>query len=448
MKLKNRRHYAGDGQGNIASELIHFSLPLICSGVLQQLYNWVDAFIVGHVEGDLALGAIGAVGSVIDIFVLSLTGFTSGLAILFARSYGAGSVQAIRQLLAGFSVGLGAVYLVLAAAGFFLVGPLLQLMDAAAETVKLSEGYLKIILAGVPFLAVYNVYSAALRGLGDSRTPFLSIMFSSCVNFALDVLFVAWLRWSVYGAALATVISQASMTVFIIFIAPRLHSQLSLCGEKITLPLLRDGLRLGLPPMVQSSISAVGNVLLQRFLNSFGVQMVTAITTAYRVDTILMLPIINLGSAVSTLTAQSCGAGRPWRGRRIMAAGIKMMFGMAAVLSCFIILVGGKMMAMFGVSDYVAGLGHMFFKEIAVFYVVFGMAMAVRGYIEGMGDVLFSSIAGIAALASRLAASYGMLPLWGNAVIAYAEAFSWGVLLMMYLLRMFFCRGRLLPHKQ
>ena len=196
----------------IAYTLIRFSLPLILSGVLQQLYNWADAFIVGNVEGEIALAAIGATGTVINFYLMAITGFTLGLTILFAHKFGSGDTDSIPKILSTFSILLGAAFLLLSGLGIWLASPLLHLLHTTQDTVHLATEYLQIIFVGVPFLAVYNVYSAALRGIGDSRAPFLSILFSSAVNVALDILLVALLHWGVRGAAAATVVSQARNT--------------------------------------------------------------------------------------------------------------------------------------------------------------------------------------------------------------------------------------------
>lgn len=302
----------------IMKELIRFSLPLILSGVLQQLYNWADAFIVGNVDGELSLSAIGVTSIPISFFITTITGFTLGLSVLIAKNFGAKKQDSIPPVLAVFAVILGGVFLLAAAVGSALSYPFMELLHTPADTIDLASGYIRIIFWGLPFLAVYNVYTATLRGLGDSRIPFLSILVSSLINVLLDILFVAELRWGVLGAAAATVLSQAIMTVFIVLYGtwkyPWLKSNCrkeSFCGAVV-----RDGLRYGLPPMVQSSISALGSLVLQDFMNRFGTDTVTAITTAYRIDTLILLPIVNLGSGISTVTAHSHGAGDTIRTRK------------------------------------------------------------------------------------------------------------------------------------
>lgn len=423
--------------GGIARELIGFSMPLILSGVLQQLYNWVDAFIVGHVEGQLAMGSVGATTACVNLFLAVMMGFTVGLNVLMAQRHGAGEDEKVPRILSSFSVILCAVFVVVGALGYFFAGELLALLDTTSDMMELSTEYLSIVFLGMPFLAVYNVYSAALRALGDSRAPFLSVLVSSAVNVALDILLVAIIPWGVRGAAIATVFSQAAMTVFMIAYAAKKHPLLRFARpSREDSVLIREGFAFGLPPMIQQSISAAGSLMLQSFMNGFGSDTVTAITTAYRVDTIILLPIINLGSAISTLTAQSYGSGDKARARRILYIGLVMMAAASLVLTGLIIPTGGWLIAIFGAGETVVGIGQRFFWGIAPFYIVYGFVNAIRGSLEGFGDLVYSSAAAIIALAVRIAASYAMKGVFGDLTIAYAEALSWALMLLLYAARL------------
>ncbi len=426
----------------IARELVSFSLPLILSGVLQQLYNWVDAFIVGHVEGELAMGSVGATTASVNFFIMAMTGFTLGLSVLMAQRHGAGEDERIPKVLSAYVFILGGVFALIAVPGFFFAGELLELLDTTEDMLPFSTQYLSIIFIGMPFLAVYNVYSSALRAIGDSRAPFLAVAVSSVVNIALDILLVAVIPWGVRGAAIATVFSQAAMTVFIICYAVKRHPVLRFSvGRGMSgAGHILAGARFGLPPMIQSCVGAAGSMLLQSFMNSFGTDTVTAITTAYRVDTIILLPIINLGSAISTLSAQSHGALDDARAGRILNMGALLMAAVSLLLTGIIIPTGGWLISIFGAGETVVGIGRSFFWGIAPFYVVYGLAMAVRGHLEGLGDMVFSSATGIAALLARIAASYAMRPVFGNMTVAYAEALSWGLMLLLYAARLIYKR--------
>lgn len=427
---------------SIAYTLMKFSLPLIFSGILQQLYNWADAFIVGNVDGELALAAIGSTSTVINLYLMAITGFTLGLSILFAQKFGSGDTAVIPKIITAFTILLGAAFGLLAAAGIGLTPQILRLLHTTGDTISMAENYLQIVLIGMPFLTVYNVYAAALRGIGDSHAPFLSILLSSAVNVALDILFVMVLRLGVAGAAAATVISQSVMTVFLIVYSFRKYSLLRFCPDKHALDkkFLIPGMRLGCPPMIQSSVGAAGSLILQNFMNGFGTQTVAAITTAYRVDSIVLLPIINLGSGISTIVAQNYGAGKKTRTREVLAAGIAIMAAVSLLLTMVVIMAGGRLIAIFGAGPEAVRIGGGFFRWIASFYLVYGIATAMRGYLEGIGDVLYSSMSGILSLVSRIILSYCLEPFYGNMVIAFAEAYSWGILLVLYFIRISWVR--------
>ena len=421
----------------IMQELIWFSLPLILSGILQQLYNWADAFIVGNFEGELSLSAIGGTTTPINFFVTTITGFTLGLSVLIAKNFGAKKQENIPPLLSVFSVVLGSIFLIIAVGGSVLSYQFMELLHTPSDTINLASNYIHIILLGLPFLAVYNVYTATLRGIGDSRIPFLSILLSSIVNVILDILFVAKLHWGVQGAAMATVFSQATMTVFIILYGSSKYSWLKRGYRKTSFSrvVIREGIQFGLPPMLQSGIGSLGGLVLQDFMNRFGTDTVTAITTAYRIDTLVMLPIVNLGSGISTFTAQNHGAKDEARTRKTLIAGTILAILISMGLTGLVIPTGGKIIALFGAGTTAVTIGGSFFRRIACFYPIFGLATAFRGYLEGKGDLCYSSVAGMISLAVRIIASYAMAPYLGNMSIAYAEMLSWICLLFMYLIR-------------
>ncbi len=424
-------------KGSLVRTLVSFSLPLILSGLLQQLYSWADAFIVGNVEGELSLAAIGATGTVSNLFVMIITGFTLGLSVLAAQQYGSGEREKLKGILSSFAVVLGGSFLALSICGILAAGPLLRLLNTPEDMFPIAERYLKIILAGVPFLTVYNVYAGVLRGVGDSRAPFLSVLVSSVANVLLDLLFVAALHLGAPGAAAATVLSQALMTVFILLYTHRRYGYLHfrLNREAVNAQTLRQGLRLGLPPAIQSSITSVGNLALQNFMNSFGTQTVAAITTSYRIDSLIMLPIINLGSGISTVTAQNIGAGDRRRAQKAFWVGTALMAVVSLCLMVLVLSIAGDLIALFGVGEEAVSIGRSFFQAIAVFYLVYGLAMSTRGFLEGLGDMTFSSLAGISSLGVRVLLSYTLGPRWGNMTIAYAEIFSWILLLVLYAAR-------------
>lgn len=421
----------------ILKRLTLFSIPLILSGLLQQLFNWVDALIVGNILGELALAGVGATSSLYNLFVTMLVGFTSGLSVLFAQRFGEGKHARNTVLLANYAVLLTALFAAIAALGIAFISPVLNLMGTPVSLLDYARDYLRIILLGVPFLALYNTYSAALRGIGNSTVSFVAVLISSITNVALDFAFIALCKWGVAGAAIATVISQITMTVYIVLYTAIRHPELRFSPLRLGRhrAVLIEGGRYGMPPAVQGSVSSIGNLFLQRFMNGFGEQTVAAITTAYRVDSVLLLPIINFSTAISTLVAQETGARNADAARRICKIGAAMMALISLVLTAIILLTGGPLLSMFGLTAESVAIGKSFFRCIAVFYIISGLAMAIKGYLEGTSDLLFSGVIGICSLGVRILCSYLFVDIWGNMVVAYAEAFSWVFLLVVFFLR-------------
>ncbi|MBQ2985203.1 MAG: MATE family efflux transporter [Clostridia bacterium] len=418
---------------SMAGELVRFSLPLILSGILQQLYSWADAFIVGHAEGELQLGAIGATHSLSYFFINTILGFTLGLSIMAAQEYGRGNHQKVRRILACFLPVLCGAYTLLSACGMLLAEPILRAMDTPGEIFDYSLQYLRIVFMGIPFLSVYNLYAALLRAVGNTKLSFYAVLLSSGLNILLDVLLVVVLPYGVGGAAMATVISQMAMTVFIVIYGNSKYAQLNIKRENIRFDraIFKEGLSFSIPPTIQNSITSFGNLILQNFMNGFGATTVLAITTAYRVDSITILPIINLGAAVSSMTARAKGAGDTRRIKNCTAIGIAMVAGVSAALAAGVFFFGIKFVEIFGVTGEALEIGGQFFRDLSSFYVIFGVAVVLRSVLEGIGDIRYSSMIGITTLGVRIASSFLMRSGFANRTVALAEGVSWCFLLLM-----------------
>jgi len=426
------------GNRSIAAELTFFSLPLILSGVLQQLYSWADAFIVGHAEGQLQLAAIGGTSAISSLLVNTILGFTLGLSIMGAQEFGRGNTPRIRRILACFLPLICAVYAVLTVLAVVFSGPILKIMDTPAEIFDFSLSYLRIVLVGIPFLACYNVFTALLRAVGNTKAAFYAVLLSSALNVLLDILLVAVLPYGVAGAALATVFSQLVMTVFIVGYTFKKYPELMpRKNEKnYDSAVFRDGSAFSIPPTIQNSVTSFGNLVLQNFMNSFGSATVLAITTAYRVDCIMLLPIVNLGAAISSMVARAHGASDQNRIAKCLKTSLILMLGIAGCLSLIMYLFGARFIAFFGVSGEALLVGKSFFQNLSIFYTLFSIAVVLRSTLEGIGDVTFSSIIGILTLGLRILFSYVLRPVFAVRTIALAEGFAWIVMLILFILRM------------
>ena len=422
---------------SMTRQLIEFSIPLVLSGLLQQLFSWADAFIVGNILGEGALAAVGATMYISALYLAAVTGFTSGVSILSAQMFGQGRHEEQKKVLFTFLMVLGGVFLLATGAGLYLVEPILRMMDTPADIFAMAREYLWIVMWGVPFLTIYNVYAAVLRGIGDSRSPTAAVIVSVSVNVVLDILLVGLIPMGMAGAALATVLSQVMMALFLVVYAGRKHADLRLKQKDglMDAGLLREGCRLAVPITIQSMVCSVGGLTLGAFMNGFGSQTVAAISTAYRVDSVILLPVFNLGTGISTLAAQSTGAGEHQRARKFLYVGSALMAVVCVILSGLMVVAGAPLVALFGVTEEVSAIGGQFFRCICVFYVIYGWATALRGYLEGVSDVVFTGVVGVLSLLVRIALSYALMDTFGNMVIAYAEGLSWCFTFVLFAVR-------------
>lgn len=417
----------------LARVLISFSMPLILSGLLQQLYNWADAFIVGNVEGELALAAIGATSVITSLFIMAITGFTSGISILSARYIRNEDRYIQNKILSSFTLVLGIIMTIISLITIYYTDTILLALQTPEEIFPIAKIYVQIILGGIPFMTVYNVYAAVLRGIGDSKMSFYAVLVSAITNVILDIVLVVGLRWGAEGAALATLFAQIIMTLYMVYYAKKKHRIFfSLKGGIFDRDILRKGSSLAVPITVQSVITSFGNLILQNFMNGFGTATVAAITTAYRIDTMLLLPVINLGTGISIIVSQNIGLGKEEEAKRSLIIGLKFALFVSIILTPVVVFFGKPMIEIFGVGQEAAQIGGEFFYNLGWFYFVFALSMAMRGYIEGKGEVLYSSINGLLSLVVRIVLSYGFRPAFGNLAIVYSEIVSWCFMFFMY----------------
>lgn len=424
-------------EGNILKNLIKFSIPLILSGIMHQLYNWADSFIVGNVEGQNALASIGTTTYINAIFMVIIIGFTMGLSILAGQQYGRGEDTKLVQDLSTFTIILGGISIIVTILGYLSSNSILNILHTPEEIFKNASDYLKIIMIGIPFIAVYNIYSAVLRGMGDSKAPMYSILISTIINIFLDIVFVYYFRFGVKGAAFATVFSQIIMAIFIIFYTVKTYEYLKFRIEKnsVDIVILKEGIKLGLPVAIQSSVNSIGYLTLQNFMNGFGVNTVAAITTCYKADSLVMMPIHNLSSSISTFVAQNIGAKNTKRAKECVNTGLKIMATMSLLLAVIMLFVGVKLIYLFGLRDESLEIGRNYFISECRFYVILGIGMTFKGYLEGRGDVKFTSVAGVLTLMIQIVFSYILVGFYSNMVIAYAEGYAWTFETVLFIIR-------------
>ena len=381
MKLK--RQTVDFTQGNIIRSLISFSVPILLGELLQNLYNSVDALAVGNFAGESALAAVTVCGFISQLIVSFFNGMSVGSNVVVSRAFGAGDDKELDrsiQVAFTFSTLLG---FLLSLMGILLAPTLLHLVSAGPEVYYEALTYLRIYLAGVLFIVIYNSGAGILRAIGDSGTPFYFLAASCTINIVLDILLVKTFQMGVAGAGIATVIAQGISVVCVYISISRrrgIHcfSLKALLGEgkRIILSILDIGVAAGL----QGALISLSNLVIARYINQFSTASIAGIGIAQRIDKFIVLPTKSFGITMTTYVSQNLGAKRHDRIRdgciRCTALSFAITLGMSALVYVFT----GACVSIFNSNPEVVRVG----SETLHVFLPFLLFMAVRELLLGI----------------------------------------------------------------
>ncbi|WP_341940902.1 MATE family efflux transporter [Microbacterium sp. LWH10-1.2] len=409
--------------------ILAFSIPLLLGNVVQQLYQFVDAIVVGRHLGVGSLAAVGATGPLLFLLLGFAWGLTSGFAIPIAQAYGAGDEVAVRRSVATGVILTGITSVILTVGAPLISHPLLALLQTPSELMAEATVFTQISFIGAGATMFFNYLSAIIRAIGDSRTPLVFLTVSCALNAGLVVLMVGPLEWGVAGAALATVVAQAvSVLLCLEFVRrrlPLLHLRRS--DWRVTRADVAEHLRLGLPMGFQASIIAIGTLTVQVALNTIGAEAVAAYTTGARVDSLGVAFLSSLGLAVSMYTAQNLGGRRPDRIRRGVVEATWMAVAAGAVIGIVIIAFGVPMVRLFigDGSDEVVRLAHLMLIVNGCGYWALGVLFVLRGALQGLGHTLVPTVTGVIELVMRVAAAVALGAWIGFPGVALSNPLAW-----------------------
>lgn len=409
--------------------IFNFTLPLLLGNMLQQTYSLIDAAIVGKFLGINALASLGASTSVVFLILGFCNGCCGGFGIPVAQKFGARDYVSMRRLvsvslkLAGMmSVGIALITCLLCAF-------ILRTMQTPENIFQDAYWYLLITFIGVPCTFFYNLLSSIIRALGDSKTPFWFLLFSTILNVLLDLLCILVFHWGVAGAAIATVFSQGVSAVLCYFYMYRKFEILRMqpADKRFRPELARQLIFVGVPMGLQFSITAIGSIMLQSANNALGTACVAAFTAAMRIKMFFLCMLESLGIAMATFCGQNYGAGKPeriWTG--VKAASLMMIVYVAAVA---IILWGfsEKFVLLFvdpSETEIIADAA--LFLHISVsFFPVLGLLCILRYSIQGAGYTKLAMFSGVSEMIARILVSVVAVPLWGFWAVCFGDPTAW-----------------------
>ena len=429
-------------EGPILRPLLAFFFPILLGTFFQQLYNTVDAIIVGNYVGTAALGAVGGSTAIIINFLVNLfVGISSGATVVIAQHYGAQQGEDVYESVhtaAALALAAGGVMTI---AGILLSGPALRLMDTPEDVMDYAVVYLRVYFCGTVASFVYNMGASILRAVGDTKHPLYFLMAACLTNIVLDLFFVAVLGLGVFGAALATVISQVVSAVLVAISLLRPGNVYSVVPREVRFhrEKLVGILRIGLPAGIQSNMYTVSNMVLQSRMNLFGTVTVAAYTAFEKIDGFYWMISSAFGVSITTFVSQNFGARKYQRLRQGVRVCLALTAGVSLAISLLFCLGAPVLLRMFSPDGEVIALGTHMMWYISPFYILFVCIEIFSGTARGAGDALkpmLLTCGGVCVLrVAWVVVVLSHYPAVETILVSYP--ISWGITSLLYLIYYF-----------
>lgn len=421
LLLKNR----GDlTQGGITRTLLTFTLPMMVSSLLQQCYNITDTLIVGQFIGRQALAAVGSAYALMVFLVSILSGLSMGSGTVFSQQFGAGDFPRMRRSIFMSFVFIGAIALLLNAAVFIWIDPILGWLSVPDDVYGMMRSYLVIIFTGIVFTFLSNFYSSLLRAVGDSMTPLVFFAISALLNIGLDLFFILVLDMGIEGAAVATVVSQAVGALLIVWHTYRKCSELRLRREDMRFDVagFKEILSFSSLTCIQQSIMNFGILLVQGLVNSFGTVVMAAFAAAVKIDSFAYTPVQEFGNAFSTFVAQNFGAGKKDRIRSGVRSAVAVAVLFSVFVSAMVFIFARQLMLVFVRPEEaeIIDAGVRYLRIEGSFYVGIGLLFLLYGYYRAIRRPGMSVVLTVLSLGTRVGLSY-----WLASVPGIGETGIW-----------------------
>lgn len=386
-------------EGVIWKQLLVFFFPILIGTLFQQLYNTVDAVIVGRFVGKAALASVGGSASVLSNLVIGFfTGLSAGAGVIISQFYGAKDSKNLHK-------GLHTAYafsilssLILSVAGFLLTPWMLEAIHTPTETMADSILYLRIYFLGLLPVMIFNMGSAIMRAVGDSRRPLYYLIICCIINIILDVLLVVVLPLGIAGAAIATVIAQLVSAFLVTRSLMTSYGILKLRLREIRFDAstLKLELRIGFPGGLQSCMYSLSNIIIQAAINNFGTDTAAAWAAWGKLDAIFWAVSGAFGIAVSTFAGQNYGARKLDRVFKSVRVSSGLSFGICGILLTFIYVFCEPLFQLFTGDAAVVQIGVYMLKRLLPCYIIYAFIEIFLGALRGIGDVVFPTITNMA----------------------------------------------------
>jgi len=401
METKSKDKRLGDinsngiTQGTIWKQLLGFFFPILLGTFFQQLYNTVDAIIVGNLLGKEALAAVGGgTGTVINLLIGFFTGLASGATVVISQYYGAKEEDSVHKAIHNaFALSIAGGILI-SIAGYATAERLLKAISTPEDIMPLALRYIHIYFAGGTATVMYNMGAGIFRAFGDSRRPLYFLIAGCLLNIVLDIAFVGPLHMGVEGAAYATVLPQVlSLVLVIVFLRRRTDCcRLVYKDIRFERQMLAKTIYIGLPAGIQAILYTVSNLIIQNAINGFGTNAAAAWAAFGKLDSLFWMTLSAFGIAITTFVGQNYGAGQIERSKKGVRECLLMSLGATLLIEALYISFSRYGFMLFASDAAVIDTGVGILNSIAPFYFTYILIEILSGAIRGTGKALMPTI--------------------------------------------------------
>lgn len=396
--------------GSASKLLLKFSLPMILGNIFQQIYNLVDSIIVGKFVGASALAAVGSSFAIVVFITSIIIGLTMGVGVLLADIYGAREKEKFKEVTVTAFLFIGIITLIIMIFSLLGINQILRVFNMPMELFMDSKKYLIIIILGLFFTFIYNISTAILRAIGDSKSPLYFLIIAAIINIILDIIFVLKFNLGVSGVAIATIIAQGISAILSFTFLYKKVDFIKIKKEdiKIDKGIFKVVMKYSLLTSIQQSIMNFGILIVQGLVNSFGTIVMAAFAAGVKIDSLVYMPVQDFGNAFATYVAQNKGANNLKRIKDGVKVSIKMIVGFCAVISVIIFIFSREIMMIFiNESEIeVINLGVEYLSVVSVFYLLIGFLFMFYGLFRGLGKLKISIVLTVVSLGTRVILAY------------------------------------------
>ncbi len=416
-------------KGNPAKLILLFSIPLLIGNLFQQMYNISDIFIVGRLIGVNALAALGATAPLYFVFLLISFGFTGGLTVITAQRFGAKDYKNLRRSITHCVMASTILsFCIMLFLGLFL-RPFLKIMNVPDLIMEDAYKFMAVLTGGMVMIVFFNLLSGFIRAVGDSKTPLYFLIFSTVLNVFFNFVFIYYGKLGVVGSALGTVCAICIAVVLcLIYMYKKFPiMRISKADWKYDKQFMKEHLNVAVPMAAQFSVLSFSLMIIQAVCNSFGPDVIAAFTAALRIEQLATQPLLALGIAMATYSAQNWGAGKLARIRKGVRFATVVSLVIGLCVSLLVRYVGSDMIAVFlkDESVFIIEVGKEYLRISTLCYFFLGLIFVFRNTLQGMGKPIIPLTASCVELAARSFFAIYLAKIIGYKGVFYAGPIAW-----------------------